>query len=100
VRAVRAAGRRLDGIPGFGVRTAQDLIGEIGVDMAAFPTAGHLCSWARLAPRVGLIGLLGARLLAARPARTMERLPESRREPVPAPGRDRLSGRQPTKYSG
>jgi len=43
---------QLDGIPGFGVRTAQDLIGEIGVDMSAFPTAGHLCSWARLAPRV------------------------------------------------
>ena len=43
---------QLDGIPGFGVRTAQDLIGEIGVDVTAFPTAGHLCSWARLAPRV------------------------------------------------
>ena len=43
---------QLDGIPGFGVRTAQDLIGEIGVDMGVFPTAGHLCSWARLAPRV------------------------------------------------
>ena len=43
---------QLDGIPGFGVRTAQDLIGEIGVDMSAFPTAGHLCSWARVAPRV------------------------------------------------
>jgi len=43
---------QLDDIPGFGVRTAQDLIGEIGVDMTAFPTAGHLCSWARLAPRV------------------------------------------------
>ena len=43
---------QLDGIPGYGVRTAQDLIGEIGTDMTAFPTAGHLCSWARLAPRV------------------------------------------------
>src|SRR6266566_5561833 len=43
---------QLDGIPGFGVTTAQDLIAEIGVDMAAFPTAGHLCSWARVAPRV------------------------------------------------
>ena len=32
---------QIDGIPGFGVRTAQDLIGEIGVDMAAFPAAGH-----------------------------------------------------------
>jgi transposase len=43
---------RLDAIPGFGVTTAQDLIAEIGTDMSAFPTAGHLCSWARLAPRV------------------------------------------------
>ena len=42
---------QLDSIPGFGVTTAQDLIAEIGVDMSAFPTAGHLCSWARVAPR-------------------------------------------------
>jgi len=42
---------QLDAIPGFGVTTAQDLIAEIGVDMSAFPTAGHLCSWARVAPR-------------------------------------------------
>jgi transposase len=42
---------QLDAIPGFGVTAAQDLIAEIGVDMSAFPTAGHLCSWARVAPR-------------------------------------------------
>jgi transposase len=42
---------QLDAIPGFGVTAAQDLIAEIGVDMSAFPTAGHLASWARLAPR-------------------------------------------------
>jgi transposase len=42
---------QLDAIPGFGVTNAQDLIAEIGVDMTAFPTAGHLCSWARVAPR-------------------------------------------------
>ena len=42
---------QLDQIPGFGVKTAQDLIGEIGTDMTVFPTAGHLCSWARVAPR-------------------------------------------------
>jgi transposase len=42
---------QLDAIPGFGVTAAQDLIAEIGVDMSAFATAGHLCSWARLAPR-------------------------------------------------
>jgi len=43
---------QLDGVPGFGIITAQDIIGEIGVDMTVFPTAGHLCSWARQAPRV------------------------------------------------
>jgi transposase len=43
---------QLDQIPGFGVKTAQDLIGKVGVDMTVFPTAGHLCSWARVAPRV------------------------------------------------
>jgi transposase len=42
---------QLDAIPGFGVITAQELIAEIGTDMTAFPTAGHLCSWARVAPR-------------------------------------------------
>ena len=42
---------QLDAIPGFGVTNAQDLIAEIGVDMSVFPTAGHLCSWARVAPR-------------------------------------------------
>jgi transposase len=43
---------QLDAIPGFGATAAQELIAEIGVDMTAFPTAGHLCSWARVAPRV------------------------------------------------
>jgi len=42
---------QLDQIPGFGVKNAQDLLGEIGIDMTVFPTAGHLCSWARVAPR-------------------------------------------------
>jgi transposase len=42
---------QIDGIPGFGVKGAQDLIAEIGVDMGAFPTAAHLCSWARVVPR-------------------------------------------------
>jgi transposase len=42
---------QLDEIPGIGRIGAQDLIAEIGVDMARFPTAGHLVSWARYAPR-------------------------------------------------
>jgi transposase len=37
-------------IPGIGERAAQVIISEIGVDMARFPTAGHLASWARLCP--------------------------------------------------
>src|SRR5258707_9320275 len=43
---------QLDDVPGFGITTAQDLIAEIGTDMSVFPTAGHLASWARQAPRV------------------------------------------------
>ena len=43
---------QLDAIPGFGIITAQDIIAETGVDMSVFPTAGHLCSWARQAPQV------------------------------------------------
>jgi transposase len=43
---------QLDGIPGFGITTAQDLIAGFGVDMSVFPAAGHLASWARQAPRV------------------------------------------------
>ena len=42
---------QLDEIPGIGRTGAQELIAEIGVDMARFPTAGHLVSWAKYAPR-------------------------------------------------
>ena len=41
---------RLDEVPGVGARSAQELIAEIGLDMAVFPTAAHLVSWARFAP--------------------------------------------------
>lgn len=40
----------LDQIPGVGVRAAQELIGEIGIDMSVFPTPAHLVSWAKFAP--------------------------------------------------
>ncbi len=42
--------------PGTNVITAQDIIGEIGVDMTVFPTAGHLASWGRWAPQVRASG--------------------------------------------
>jgi transposase len=43
---------RLDEIPGIGVTAARVIIAEVGVDMSRFPTAAHLCSWARFAPGV------------------------------------------------
>jgi transposase len=43
---------QLDAVPGIGPICAQDIIAEIGVDMTVFPTASHLVSWARWAPRI------------------------------------------------
>lgn len=37
-------------IPGVSRLTAEVIIAEIGVDMSRFPTAGHLCAWAGVAP--------------------------------------------------
>lgn len=44
------ARERLITIPGVGIKTAQIVIAEIGVDMTRFPTPGHLASWAGLCP--------------------------------------------------
>lgn len=46
----REAVRRLDEVPGFDLRTGQNLIAEIGTDMSRFPTAKHLASWAGICP--------------------------------------------------
>jgi transposase len=42
----------LDEITGVGVTAAHTMIAEIGLDMTRFPTAAHLCSWARFAPGI------------------------------------------------
>jgi transposase len=44
--------QRLDDIPGVGPTAAQVIVSEIGLDMGRFPTAGHLASWARFAPKL------------------------------------------------
>ena len=46
----REAVGRIDAVPGFDVRAAQNVLAEIGTDMARFPTAGHLASWAGICP--------------------------------------------------
>lgn len=43
---------RLDEIPGIAPTIAAAIIAEVGVDMTRFPTAGHLCSWAKFAPGI------------------------------------------------
>lgn len=42
----------IDDVPGIGPVAAAAIIAEIGVDMSRFPTAAHLCSWAKFAPAV------------------------------------------------
>ena len=42
---------RLDEVPGIGVRAAQVVIAEIGLNMGQFPTSDHLSSWVKLSPR-------------------------------------------------
>jgi len=52
VKPFREILHRLTEVPGLSDVSAPALLAEIGVDMARFPTAGHLISWARLCPRL------------------------------------------------
>ena len=44
------AAESLEAIPGIGERSSKAIIVETGVEMSRFPTAGHLCAWAGMAP--------------------------------------------------
>ncbi len=52
LRPFRERVEQLVTIPGVSDTVAQVLIAEIGLDMARFPTSGHLVSWAGLCPRM------------------------------------------------
>jgi len=46
----------LASITGVGKRAAETILAETGVDMSRFPTAGHLASWAGMAPGNNITG--------------------------------------------
>lgn len=48
---IKESARLLTTLPGVSELTAQVMVAEIGVDMARFPSAPHLISWAGLCPR-------------------------------------------------
>jgi transposase len=83
---------QLDEITGVGVTSAQELIAELGVDMARFATAGHLVSWAKFAPST------------AAPRASAKAAPPARATPGSPPPSARSSPRQrgptPSSASG
>ena len=50
MRPLDAQIARLDGIPGFARRGAENLLAETGVDLSRWPTASHFTSWAGACP--------------------------------------------------
>ena len=89
---------RLDEIPGISLASAYVILAEIGTDMTRFPTAGHLTSWARLAP--GIRESAGRRKARAPPVTATPTWPPCsatppRAPPRPTPSSGRSTGGSP-----
>ena len=85
--------KRLAEIPGISATAAYAILAEIGLDMARFPTAGHLVSWAKFAPASR--SPPGRRKARARPGMATATWPGSwatRPPPSPAPAPSWESG--------
>ena len=50
VQPVQQVVERIDGIPGFGRRTAEIVVAEVGIDLSRFPSVKHLTLWVGLCP--------------------------------------------------
>ncbi len=50
LRPFAVEAERLQTIPGVGVKTAEAMVAEFGVDMSKFPTRKHLGTWSGLSP--------------------------------------------------
>lgn len=50
MRPFQVALERLDEIPGFGRRAAEQVLVETCIDMSRFPSSAHFVSWARICP--------------------------------------------------
>jgi len=55
-------------VPGLGIKSVEDLVAEIGLDMSVFPTEKHLASWAGVSPGNNETG--GKKKVAALPMAT------------------------------
>ena len=66
----RWAGVDLVAIPGLNASTAQTILAEIGIDLSAWPTEKHFCSWLGLAPHNDISG---GKVLRSRTLKTHNR---------------------------
>jgi hypothetical protein len=94
--AVLPAAERLAEIPGVSLKLAREIIAATGLDMARFPTADHLVSWAGLAPVARQSGSRQRKPSTGQRGRSVRHAPSGSR----SARRDRSSGRTTPEATG